>query len=453
MTTRSLSFRLSCVAALAIAMALGLAAFGLKTIFNREIERRTAVELGQIVAAIAAQVRIDANGAPILDTPLPDPRFETPYGGLYWQVSDADEKSARSRSLWDFSLTVPQDGHGDARWTTDLSGPNNTKLLAVVQTIAVASPPGMETRLQIVAALDRTDLAVSQKYLVRLLVLSLGALGVILIIAMSIFIRLALRPFDELRRGLQRIHTGSSRSLDGRFPDEVQPVVNDLNRMIAFQDAALERARTHAADLAHGLKTPLAVLGAVARQARDDDRKQLSNPIEEQILLMGHHVDRVLARARAGASAAMRRSPVAVAPVAEKIVRALRRLPDSHALRWHCDIASSVSFPGEESDLTEILANLLDNARKWASTRVQLTVTHNQHDITLRIEDDGPGLCAEQIQQIRRGQRWDETIPGTGFGLAITRDLAEAYRGQLELDRSQLGGLKAEVIIPRPRLA
>lgn len=452
MTTRSLSFRLSCAAALAIAIALGLAAFGLKTIFNREIERRTAVELGQIVAAIAAQVRVGANGAPVLDTPLPDPRFETPYGGLYWQVSNADEKSERSRSLWDFSLTVPQNGHQDARWTTDLSGPKNTKLLAVVQTIAVASPTGAETRLQIVAALDRTDLAVSQQYLLRLLVLSLGALGVILVIAMSVFIRLALRPFDELRRGLQRVHAGSSRSLGGRFPDEVQPVVNDLNRMISFQDAALERAKAHAADLAHGLKTPLAVLSAVARQARENDREQVSNPIEEQILLMGHHVDRVLARARAGVSAAMRRSPIAVAPVAEKIVRALRRLPDERTLQWHCDIADGVSFPGDESDLTEILANLLDNARKWTSTRVRLTVTHSEQDITLCVEDDGSGLRAEQMQQIRRGQRWDETLPGTGFGLAITRDLAEAYRGRLELDRSQLGGLKAEVIVPRLRV-
>ncbi|WP_249225299.1 ATP-binding protein [Tardiphaga alba] len=439
MNTRSLSFRLSCAAALAIAIALGLAAFGLKTIFNQEIERRAAAELGQIVVSIAAQVKVDASGAPSLETPLSDPRFETPYSGLYWQISHADN-SARSRSLWDFSLTVPHDQHGDARWTTNLVGPDRAKLLAVVQTIAVTTASGSDARLQIVAALDRSDLAASQQYLFRLLVLSLSALGIILVIAMSIFIRLALRPFDELGRGLRRIHAGSSRTLGGGFPDEVQPVVNDLNRLIAFQDAALERAKTHAADLAHGLKTPLAVLGAVARQARQDDRNDIADPIDEQTLLMSKQVDRVLARARAGVSAALSRGAIPIAPVADKIVRALRRLPDDRGLQWDCDIAADASFHGDDGDLTEMLANLLDNARKWATTRVCLIVTQSDGETVLRVEDDGPGLQTEQMQSIGRGQRWDETLPGTGFGLAITRDLAEAYRGGSSWRAQSLAG-------------
>lgn len=449
MNTRSLSFRLSCAAALAIAIALGLAAFGLRTIFNQEIERRAAAELGQIVVSLAAQVKIDASGMPALEAPMSDPRFDKPYGGLYWQIANGENR-ARSRSLWDFSLTIPEAQHGDARWTTDLAGPDRAKLLAVVQTIAVTTPAGTDAPLQIVAALDRSDLAASQQYLFRLLVLSLSALGLILIIAMSIFIRLALRPFDELGRGLRRIHAGSSRVLDGRFPDEVQPVVSDLNRLIAFQDAALERAKTHAADLAHGLKTPLAILGAVARQARHDDRKDIADPIDEQTLLMSKQVDRVLARARAGVSAALSRGASPVAPVADKIVRALRRLPDDRGLQWDCDIAASASFPGDDGDLTEILANLLDNARKWAATRVRLTVTQSENKTVLRVEDDGPGLQSDQMQGIGRGQRWDETLPGTGFGLAITRDLAEAYRGRIELERSPLGGLSVAVIVPRP---
>jgi signal transduction histidine kinase len=428
-------------------LALALAAFGLRTIFNAEIERRSAVELTQIVKAVAAQVRIDAKGVPVLDTPLPDPRFEEPYGGLYWQVGTQDGRRSRSRSLWDFVLSVPEERPGGARWVTDLEGPNGARLLAVVQDVSVAAPTG-DVPLQIIAALDRSDLAASQRSLFRLLLLSLGALGLILVIAMAVFIHLALRPFDELSRGLQTIHAGESRSLSGSYPDEVQPVVDDLNRLIAFQDAALERAKTQAADLAHVLKTPLAVLGAVARQSAGEGRADFAEPINEQVSLMRGHVERVLARARAGVAAALGRRAVAVAPVAGKVMRALERLPNERVLHWAQEVTPDAVFPGDEGDLTEILGNLLDNARKWARSRVLLSARVAQGVLVLRVEDDGPGLSADQALQVGRGQRWDETQPGTGFGLAITRDLAEGYGGRLDLSRSGLGGLRAQVSVP-----
>ncbi len=447
MRTHSLLFRLGSSAAILIVLALTLAGFGLRAIFNQEIERRAAVELGQIVKVIVSQVRIGADGEPTVDAAPPDPRFDAPYGGLYWQISKANNQRARSRSLWDFVLAVPGDRPAGSRWVTDLDGPNNSKLLSVVQDVIVPSATG-ETPLQIVAATDRNDLAEAQRSFLRLLIFSLAALGAILIVAMSVFIRLALRPFDELRRGLQAIHSGAGRSLRGKFPDEVQPVVDDLNRLIAFQDAAVERARTHAGDLAHGLKTPLAVLAAVARQAAGDDRKELADAIEEQVTQMRRQVDRVLARARAGAAAAIGRKTVEVAPIAEKVVRAFTRLPDSRTLNWECSVPQNARFPGEEHDLTEILGNLLDNARKWANGRIRLTAGTAGGILRLHIEDDGPGLSQDQAAQIARGQRWDETQPGTGFGLVITRDLAEGYRGTLELDRSELGGLRATVTVP-----
>jgi signal transduction histidine kinase len=268
---------------------------------------------------------------------------------------------------------------------------------------------------------------------------------------MSVFIRLALRPFDELRRGLQTIHAGTSRALAGDFPNEVQPVVDDLNQLIGFQDAAVERARTQAGDLAHALKTPLAILGALARQAASDGRSDLSESIREQVTLMHRQVDRVLARARAGIAATLIRRSIPVAPIAEKVMRALERLPNDQDLSWECDIAADIRFPGEEGDLTEMLGNLLDNARKWANSRIRLTATSTGSMLRVDIEDDGPGLPADLVPHIVRGQRWDETQPGTGFGLAITQDLAEGYRGRLDLDRSELGGLRVTVTIPLPQ--
>jgi signal transduction histidine kinase len=447
MRTRSLFFRLSSAAAVLMILALTLAAFGLRDIFNREIERRAAGELIQIVKVVAAQVRIDAAGTPVLDMTLPDPRFEAPYGGLYWQIGKADGRRVRSRSLWDFVLAVPGDRPEGERWVTDLDGPNGSKLLSVVQDISVPSAAG-EVPLQIVAALDRGDLTASQQSTFRLLAMSLSALGLLLVVAMSVFIRLAVRPFDELARGLQTIHSGASRSLSGRFPDEVQPVVDDLNTLIQFQDAAVERARTQAGDLAHALKTPLAILGAVARQAAAGGHKDLADPIDEQVTQMRRQIDRVLARARAGIAAALGREAVAVAPVAEKVVRAFKRLPRTKTLHWECEIAPGAVFPGEEGDLTEMLGNLLDNARKWARSRIRLTAGVATGVLTLRVEDDGPGLSPDMTRQIARGQRWDETQPGTGFGLAITRDLAEGYRGTVDFGQSGLGGLSAIIAIP-----
>lgn len=448
MKGRSLFVRLGAAATILVVLGLALAAFGLRAIFDAEIERRATNELTQIVRTIAAQVRIDGDGAPVLDVDLPDPRFETPYGGLYWQVSRADGRRARSRSLWDDHLRISDAAPVGERRSVALKGPNGTELLGVMQTILVAPPGGEDVALQVVAALDRQDIAASQRSFLRLLVSSLAALGLILVLAMAFFIHLALRPFGTLARELQAIHAGRSRALGGDFPDEVQSVVDDLNRLVAFQDAALERARTQAGDLAHGLKTPLTVLEAISRQAAEEGRKDLAAAIDEQVRQMKRQIERVLARARAGMAAVLGRKRTEVAPVVNKIVRAFERLPRPRSLVWESETVPGAVFPGEEGDLVEILGNLLDNAGKWAKSRIRLTVTAKAGVLAVQIDDDGPGLPPERVAQIARGRRWDEEQPGSGFGLAITRDLVESYRGSLEFQHSELGGLRVTVSVP-----
>jgi len=447
MRPRSLLFRLGAAAALLVALAVTLAGFGLTAIFSHELERRATEELTTIVNALAGQVRLDAQDAPLLDATPPDPRFDTPYSGIYWQIGTASGRQARSRSLWDFVLTPPPD-NGERRVGT-IDGPSGAKLLAVARPLTIESR-GHDVALVAIAALDRIDLASARRSFLNLLIPSLAALGVILAVAMTLFLRLALAPFEVLRRGLRAVHAGESRKLAGRFPDEVQPVVDDLNRLIAFQDAAVERARTQAADLAHGLKTPLAVLGAVARQAAEAGHKDIAQPVEEQSRSMQRQVDRALARARAGLAAALGGKLTPVAPVADRVVRALKRLPDSGDRHWSVDVPPQAMFPGEEGDLTEMLGNLLDNARKWARSTIGLSASATGASLTIVVEDDGPGMPEEQSAQIARGRRWDESQDGTGFGLAITRDLAEAYRGTMSLERSELGGLRVRLTLPMP---
>lgn len=450
MSRRSLFFRLAAAATILIMLALTLAAFGLRAIFNQQIENRAAEELAQIVKTLAAQVRIEQSGAPVLDVALPDPRFENPYSGIYWQVSRKDRPSLRSRSLWDYELRgIGGDENGERR-IAKLEGPNGTQLLAVAQRIVVTSFDKKDVSLQVVAALDRAELSAPQRSFLHLLVLSLAALGIILSLAMAFFIRLALRPFAALADGLNAIHDGKSRRLSGAFPDEVQGVVDDLNRLVAFQDSALERARAQASNLAHGLKTPLAVLSALGRQAASKGDREQAELIEEQVVQMSQQVERVLARARAGVIATLGRKALPVAPVAEKVVRAFARLPERENVVWETEIPPAAIFPGEEGDLTEILGNLLDNARKWTGAWIRVSANTAPDKLTLLIEDDGPGLSPEQASQIGRGRRWDESQPGSGFGLAITRELVEAYQGSLSFERSERGGLRAIVSVPLP---
>jgi signal transduction histidine kinase len=441
---RSLFFRLNLLAAVLILMALSLGGAGLGWLFERELERRAVHDLSQHLRMIAGQARLDADGLSLGSTPT-DPRFAEPYSGLYWQV-DAPGLRLRSRSLWDFTLRPHAPDEADL--SEHLDGPNGSSLLAARRRVVLPAPTG-ETEVTITVAIDRRDLATARNELLRLLVPSLLLLGMLLIAAMATFLHFALRPFRILGAGMRAIHSGRTHALHGRFPDEVQPVVNDLNRLIAFQDAAVERAQAQAGDLAHGLKTPLAVLDAAAREAASRGENELSKQVEEQVRAMDRHVARALARARAGVVAKLGYRPTPVGPVVTKAVNALSRLTSDRRLQWEVRIDDDPQFSGDPGDLTEMLGNLLDNAGKWAASHVRVTARMQEKALHITVEDDGHGIPEMDIRRVERGRRWDESSPGSGFGLASTRDLAEAYRGRLVLQRSSLGGLAVSLIFPQ----
>jgi signal transduction histidine kinase len=258
-----------------------------------------------------------------------------------------------------------------------------------------------------------------------------------------------LKTLTHLRRRLAAVHDGRERQVEGRYPDEVQPLVSDLNALLAHQDQRVREALTKAGNLAHGLKTPLAVLAQEADRVEADGHPDLASTLRQQVDRMRRQVEYHLAHARAAASGATPGARCPVAPSAEGLARTLERLHAARALAIAIDVPPDQAVRGQREDLDEMLGNLLDNACKYARSQVHLTSVNGGDRIIISIDDDGPGVPPEMREVVlQRGVRADEAAPGSGFGLAIVRELAELYGGSIALDGSSLGGLRARLTLP-----
>ncbi len=239
--------------------------------------------------------------------------------------------------------------------------------------------------------------------------------------------------------------------LEASFPSEVQPLVDDLNKLLEEQMAAVERARTQAGNLAHGLKTPLTVLAAEGRKLAGQGDTATAEVLGQQIEVMRRQIDYQLARARAASSSRVPGVVSPIGPVVERLVRVLRRVGANPDIEVVAEIASEHVFAGEAQDLEEMVGNLLDNACKWAKRRVTVTSRSSGDRVAILVDDDGPGLPAERREEVfERGRRLDQSVPGSGLGLAIVRDLAEIYGGRVGLEDSPDGGLRVWLELPTP---
>ena len=277
-------------------------------------------------------------------------------------------------------------------------------------------------------------------------------LAMVAIVSMVVgfwIVRAGLRPFDELRRRLGAVREGSARQVEGTYPSEVQPLVKDLNALLSHQEAAVNRAVAKAGDLAHGLKTPLAILSQEAERAATSGQRELAESIGEQVERMRRHIDYHVAQARAAASGAMPGAHCHVADSASALSRTLLRLHADRGITIDVNVAPDHAVRCERQDLDEMLGNLLDNACKWTRSRVRVESAMEGHALLIMVDDDGAGLAADLRQAVlQRGVRADEAAPGSGIGLGIVRDLAELHGGGIVLDASPLGGLRAMLRLP-----
>lgn len=446
MRTRSLRLRLFLAGALAMAGGLALAGLGLTLLFEHHLERTMDDDIETYIRQLVSESTVNsADGRLIVVHASPDPRFERLRSGFYWQIASDDARDVqRSASLGDKRLEFPAGCRADQRIRYfRMVGPFGATLLGGERCVSLGGPASPQ-RLRIVAALDLAGIVKARDAFATELVATLLLIAVGLALAMWVQVGLGLAPLSALRAEVGEIARGARRRLGQEVPREVQPLVDEVNGLLREREKEVERARNRAADLAHGLKTPLTALAADARLLREKGEIEVAQSLERIGDAMHRHVARELARARARGIQHSREA--AMTPVAEVVDALVRTLVRTGAeIAFESRIEPGLRIAVDRIDLMEILGNLLENAVRHATSRVRVSAL----DGRFVVEDDGPGLPDGSEELIRqRGGRLDET-GGAGLGLAIVQDVLDAYGATMAFSRSELRGLRVAVDMSR----
>ncbi|WP_309084090.1 ATP-binding protein [Chelativorans sp.] len=450
---RTLTFRVVAFSSIWAIIALVVIATVISALFRQVSERGFDNVLSAHLFNLIASVSATEDGRLVGSPNLGDLRFSEPLSGWYWSVEPASE-ALRNR-LQSPSLVMPVASPSAEAVPFDrgfrrkylAEGPGGEQIEALEAEIVLDQIDRI-ARFRVMGNRSELEQEIAD-FAGRLFAyLAIFGLGMI---AINVFaILLALKPLGSIRLALANIRSGTAERLSGDFPREIAPLAEETNALIESNRRIIERARTQVGNLAHSLKTPLAVLMNEGRALGGEKGILIASQAEA----MQKQIDHYLQRARA---AAQRNTLASRSPVNETLARLARVAeklnPDK---RLHLELPrAEVVFAGEREDLEEITGNLVENAMKWASGRVVLSLDPTggagERRFRIIIEDDGPGIPEEQARQaLKRGRRLDESKPGTGLGLAIVADLVKEYGGTLALERSPLGGLRAEVSLPSP---
>ena len=447
---QTLRSRLLWVTLLALSATLAVTGLTLTQYFKQQVQEQAVSDLRHDLDQITALFKLDTTGQAKVDTSrLIDPRWVRPYSGLYWQIDSPDRAGVlRSRSLWDFTLASDPDLlDSGVVHVHRVTGPNGQDLLAVERGIRPEQAPHKVWR--IVVATDAHTMTLAVRNFNRFTTAALLILAALLGASAWGQVRIGLAPLQPLQTALSRLRSGQSKDLGEGFPGEIQPLVDNFNQVLHRQREMVERARQQAGNLAHGIKTPLAVIRQAAQAAPPTN--ELAAIALEQVEAAMRQVEWQLARARANAVHTEQHASANVPNVIEQLARTMAMVYQARDLRIETDWDDDgLCFAGQTQDLQEMLGNLVDNACKWAHSKITITAQRNTADqLQISVSDDGPGLTSAQKQLVvNRGIRMDETVPGTGLGLAISTDLAQVYGGKLNLQSHRGGGLTAVLTLP-----
>lgn len=426
MSFGSIRARLLAASAALTLCALLVAWFALSAVLADFVNRRLEAELTATARGIMAATSWASAGTVAVAPPPADARFDRPLSGWYWQVSDSAAVLARSRSL--VTGNLGRDGTGR-------TGPDG---VALVAHRAGFTAPGDGRALTVTVTLPAAEAAAELAAIRRPLALTLALLGAMLLAAQVLAVRAGLVDLTRFTRAVAAVRDGRSKALPAAQASELRPLSDELTRLIAANAAQLDRARAHAGDLAHALKTPLAVL---ANRAAPQDAAL----IDRMDRIIRWH----LKRARAAAAGLDPLAQAPVAPVLEDIALVLHPEATRRGLAFHVAAHDAPDFRGDPEDLAEIVGSLAENAVKWARSRVELAAQPCEQGLRITLTDDGPGIPeADRARLLTRGARLDEAVPGHGLGLAIAADRIAAYGGQLTLAPARGGGLAVTVTLP-----
>ena len=424
----------------------------LSTLYRDNTER--AFDQRLLVYANTLASNLVAPGDPDRDLgPIGDPRFELPLSGWYWQVARPNAAPAEIRSSKSlFGGQLPTLASGDNRFGQIRRGYGNAPDERSLRIIERDIDLGEDGRYIIRVAGPADEIDAGVRDFIFALTVTFALLGLALGFTTLLQIRFGLRPLANLRSALGAIRQGEAERIVGEYPRDISPLASELNLLLDTNREILERARTQVGNLAHALKTPLSIIMNEAENAPDE----VAARVREQAALMRDQVNYYLDRARAAALAGTLGTLTEAEPVIAGLARTFAKIYRDKDLEVELAVPPDLRFRGEKQDLEEMAGNLIDNAAKWASRRVAVTVETLREDdrprFRLLIDDDGPGLPeAAREEMLKRGRRLDETKPGSGLGLSIVSDLAALYRGSLKLDASPMGGLRAILELPGDR--
>ena len=456
MRRNSLAVRLFFSASAWVLVILVITGFVLSSVYKNATERAFDRRLNLYLRTLIAEVATPDEPPDRQFQSLGEPLFELPLSGWYWQITRTDNDKAdirSSRSLWDKKLPKLEDRGIELSAAgirvAYVDGPEGQSLRMVERPVDL----GSDGKFLVSVAGDASEIFDETRSFDYYLGGTFTALGIVLLLTTIFQVRFGLAPLKRISESIADIRSGRAERLEGEFPVEIAPLARETNALIDANREIVERARTHVGNLAHAIKTPLSV---IVNEAGANGANPFAHKVMEQADVMRDQVAHHLERARIAARVTIVGTVTEVAPALEALQRTMEKIHRDRGIVIEVKADPKAKFRGERQDLEEMAGNLVDNACKWASSRVFIDALVERPvepgaapTLRILVDDDGRGLsAAERAKVSRRGQRLDESKPGSGLGLSIVTDLAALYGGSLALGSAPIGGLRAELVLP-----